>query len=1293
MSKSESEQYDRLDQLAEEFAARFRRGERPTIEEYADNYPELADDIRELFPAMVKVERVEGARQDEDESAKLQAAHPPLTQVGDYRILRQIGRGGMGVVYEAEQISLGRRVALKVLPGPMSVNPMILERFRREARAAARLHHTNIVPVYEVGQDGDVRYYAMQFIQGQSLDAVIAELRRLRDRSRSEAPTRAALDGPSPRPVAEHSHRGIDDLTLGEAVEVSAALRFLLTCRFDPGDRGPEPFGDPPSMRADALDGSTAGPAETEGATSAKVDGLMPVHPFEPAPSSSAPPSPSSAILPGGTLLSSVESGHRVFFRSVAHIGRQVAGGLAYAHARGIVHRDIKPSNLLLDTEGVVWIADFGLAKGDDEGLTQSGDILGTIRYMAPERFRGEGDARADVYALGLTLYELLALRSGFDTPDRLKLIEEIKTTEPTKPRSVDGRIPRDLETIVLKAIEKDPRARYPSAEAMGEDLGRFLADQPIRARQIGASERFWRWARRDQGIAALGGTLIGVLILATAASMIVAGHMSLLAEQRGYAARAERSAREDASRQARAESLARVDADEARAAAEKDRAAALAQTYRATLSQVKSLRAGRQPGWRDEALADLARLAVMPTPRRDLPELRTEAAATLATPDIRLVARIELPRHNLRSIAFSPDGRTLVTADYDRGLDFWDLPGQRHLATVNDLKVTDTECDQVVYLPDGQGLAVATRDRGVVFSDPQGLRTTRPSITRGASQPARLEIDGDGRRIAVSWMNGAGITLHDLAGGALLDEFKDSPFALSPDGRRLARLEDGMVVLHAIAKSEPRVVLGRAGPIRSLAFSGDGAMLAGASFDHTTMLWDVAKRENFGTLRGHRETVNDAAFSPDGRWLATASGDYTARIWETRTGQIIATLPGSAWIRQVVWSPDGTYLATTTHSHQTVFLYRITGRDHVQQWLTGHGNELKSVAAHPRREEFATYGVRELITWDTSARQPSPRRLGSEPSMGTAVAYSPDGSLLATASWTTSGVRRILIRDAGSGEIRRKITGPSVPFALVFDPTGRRLASGDLDGNLIVWDLATGRPLQRFDPGSETHAIAFLDGGRSLAANGKGGILIYDLQSGEIARRAIIPGGVGKFATDPTRNRLVAAIPGGAIVSITLPGLTPGHRLDNAHKGHIEALALSPDGRLLATGAEDHRLVLRRSDDVRAPAEPPGLVREYKGHGDRLRESTAGHRRQRFRRGPLGPRRAPRRPVGPRPGLGPPRPTVGSRGRPLREPRLVDAPGRRHPARSGGIGRSPRPRPPGIGKDRLRGCEEFDSR
>jgi eukaryotic-like serine/threonine-protein kinase len=212
-------------------------------------------------------------------------------------------------------------------------------------------------------------------------------------------------------------------------------------------------------------------------------------------------------VLPGGAPIATTAlSGRRPpFFRGVAQIGRQAAQGLAYAHARGIVHRDIKPSNLLLDHTGVVWIADFGLAKAEDDGLTATGDVLGTLRYMAPERFRGEGDARADLYALGLTHYELMTLRPAFVTSDRLKLIEQVKTEEPARPRSLDGRIPRDLETIVLKAIEKDPKQRYASALPLAEDLRRFLADEPIAARRTSAAERYARWARRNPTIAALG--------------------------------------------------------------------------------------------------------------------------------------------------------------------------------------------------------------------------------------------------------------------------------------------------------------------------------------------------------------------------------------------------------------------------------------------------------------------------------------------------------------------------------------------------------------------------------------------------------------------------------------------------------------------------------------------------------------------------------------------------------------------------------------------------------------------
>jgi eukaryotic-like serine/threonine-protein kinase len=234
--------------------------------------------------------------------------------------------------------------------------------------------------------------------------------------------------------------------------------------------------------------------------------------------------------MPGGAQLSTVESRHRAFHRGVAQIGRQVASALAYAHARGILHRDIKPSNLLLDTEGVAWVSDFGLAKVDEDELTKTGDILGTLRYMAPERFRGQGDARADVYSMGLTLYELLLLRPAFDSRDRLALSEQIKAVEPPRPRSIDPRVPRDLETIVLKAIEKDPGDRYATAEAMAEDLRRFLDDEPILARRVAASERYARWARRNPVIATLAGFLTVVLLVATIASVLTARRMAALA-------------------------------------------------------------------------------------------------------------------------------------------------------------------------------------------------------------------------------------------------------------------------------------------------------------------------------------------------------------------------------------------------------------------------------------------------------------------------------------------------------------------------------------------------------------------------------------------------------------------------------------------------------------------------------------------------------------------------------------------------------------------------------------------
>ncbi len=579
----------RLDQLAQEFADRCRRGERPLMREYVERYPDLADEICRLFPALAAAGRPEGEQ-----------------RIGDYLIVRQVGKGGMGVVYEAEQLSLGRRVALKVLPVPATRDARALERFKREARAAARLHHTNIVPVFEVGQDGDAWFYAMQFIAGQPLDRVIDELRRLRAESRPDARRAPTRRDPAAGPA-----------TIAEDPPARLAAQSLLNGEHRP--RSPDAEDEPSPAAVTDADGQPAG-ADT------------PV----PQPRSGGDTAP---IATSRVALSAAEAGRRPFFRSAARLGYQTATALAHAHARGVVHRDVKPSNLLLDAAGVVWVTDFGLAKTDDEALTHAGDIVGTIRYMAPERFRGECDARADVYALGLTLYELLTLQPAFDATDRLQLMEQVKTREPARLRSLDPRIPRDLETVVLKAIDKDPRRRYQTADDLGEDLRRFLADEPVRARRAGLPERAWRWCRRNPVEAALGSLLVSFLCAATASSVAVAFHFNRLADDKARAAEEAKEAgrNERAARDRAVESLGEAQAQRRRAEVSFGYARDALDRYLVQVSDNELLRApGLQPLRRELLESALKFYQKFLRESGDAPELRV----ALATAHVR-VARI----------------------------------------------------------------------------------------------------------------------------------------------------------------------------------------------------------------------------------------------------------------------------------------------------------------------------------------------------------------------------------------------------------------------------------------------------------------------------------------------------------------------------------------------------------------------------------------------------------------------------------------------------------------------------
>jgi len=524
-----------VEALAEESLERKRRGEDATPEEYAEKHPDLADEILTLFPALLMMEDLGGDSVERTGSVLTGGgaiAGVTTGRLGEFRLLREVGRGGMGVVYEAEQESLGRRVALKVLPSGAITDTKQLRRFEREARSAARLHHTNIVPVFGVGQHEGTHFYVMQFIQGQGLDAVLEELRQLRDAKASK-----------PEPL------GCTNRTSRQRSAADIALS-LATGRFAAG----------------AGNGDAA-------------PGALPWSATEPPPGLSSVSLADSGLSAGASGITTFTESDRKFAQSVARIGVQVAEALAYAHGQGILHRDMKPSNLLLDRDGNVWVADFGLAKsigGDD--LTHTGDIVGTVRYMAPERFRGEGDARADIYALGLTLYELLALKPAFGEQDRARLIHQVTQEDPPRLRKLNRHVPPDLETIIHKAIAREPAQRYTTAQTMVEDLNRFLEGRPILARRVSAAEQAWRWCRRNPAVAGLLGALGTLMVAGLVGSSVAAIHF-------GRVAASERSARLEADD-------AKARADKGLAAAEANRAEAQRQSQAAEASFARARKA-----------------------------------------------------------------------------------------------------------------------------------------------------------------------------------------------------------------------------------------------------------------------------------------------------------------------------------------------------------------------------------------------------------------------------------------------------------------------------------------------------------------------------------------------------------------------------------------------------------------------------------------------------------------------------------------------------------------------------
>jgi serine/threonine protein kinase/Flp pilus assembly protein TadD len=446
----------------QEYLAELEAGRRPDRQQFLDRYPGIADALAECLDALEFMHTAAPSAWPVGDSPQPSAATLYAgTPLGDFRILREIGRGGMGVVYEAEQVSLGRHVALKVLPFAATLDPRQLQRFKNEAQAAAHLHHTNIVPVHYVGCERGVHFYAMQHIDGQSLAALIRELRLL---------------------------DGVPAAAEGSSAGGALALTSL------PGPAGPH-----------------SPPAET---------------------------TPGAAAA----LATERSTKHPSYLRTVASLGVQAAEALEFAHELGVVHRDIKPANLLVDARGHLWITDFGLAHCQgNPGLTMTGDLVGTLRYMSPEQAlarRGQVDHHTDIYSLGVTLYELLTLEPAFAGQDRQELLQQIALAEPRPPRRLNRAIPVELETIVLKAMARNPQERYASAQELADDLKRFLEDRPIRARRPTLLERAARWSRRHRSVVVTAVVLLVLAVLGLAVSTALIWREQARAEARSQQAR-----------------------------------------------------------------------------------------------------------------------------------------------------------------------------------------------------------------------------------------------------------------------------------------------------------------------------------------------------------------------------------------------------------------------------------------------------------------------------------------------------------------------------------------------------------------------------------------------------------------------------------------------------------------------------------------------------------------------------------------------------------------------------------
>ncbi|MCY3020241.1 MAG: SUMF1/EgtB/PvdO family nonheme iron enzyme [Planctomycetota bacterium] len=1012
--------------------------------------------------------------------------HAQSRKLGPYTLVRLLGRGGMGAVWEALDTRLNRRVAVKVMVAGEQASEQETERFRREARNSAKLRHPNIVPVHDFGVEAGQQYLVMDLVDG--------------------------------------------------------------------------------VMLADAL------------------------------------------------------RQRQFTYREKALLLEKVARAVQYAHEQGVVHRDLKPSNIMLEAKGggssstlgaapasqpqpasdsqehTPLVMDFGLAKdiARDSSLSQSGQVMGTPAYMPPEQAEGrvrDIGPRSDVYSLGAILYEMLTGRVPFTGENAMQVLRATCHEDPVSPRRITPGVPRDLETVCLKCLEKEPTKRYESAQALADDLARWLRNEPIVVRPASATERLTKWVRRRPATAAL----IAVIVLSSLGLVGVGlWYSTKLRIERNHA-------QAEAERALNAEAAARMNQDKAEKArdaeaGERRRAEdALREAERENYINVIGLAEKRiQDRSLDQAKALLTSLV-----RKDARDLRGWEWGRLLHLCHLDILTFKGHGGAVTSAVFSPDGKRVVTGSADQAPKVWQADTGREILTLRGIA---RYVSSVAFSPDGKRIATGTLDNSNNSSiwDAETGRETLTLRGHGAfvrsvaySPDGKRIITGSDDRTARIWDAETGREILALRGHSAA-----VPSAVfSPDGKRVATGSiDKTAKLWDAETGRPILTLtGHEAWVFSVAFSPDGKRLVTGSSDQTARIWDADNGHELLTLKGHDHWVCSVAVSPDCRRVATASWDRAARLWDIETGRTVMTFVGhDAAVNAVAFSPDGKRLVTGSEDKTAKVWDAETDRAVVT--LAGHDDRVYSVAFSPNANTIVTGSFdKNAIVWNAKTAQ-GVVVLSGHGGRVFSVAVSPDGNRVVTGSEDKTAK----IWEAETGREVLMLKGHLAPvWSVAFSPNGKRVATGSEDKTAKIWEAETGREVLTLKGhGGRVHSVAFSPDGTRVVTGS---------DEAETGREVLTLRGhsslVSSVAFSPDGKRVVT---GSEDKTARIWEADTGRELLalKGHDGPVSHAAFSPDGQRVVTGSWDKTAKVWEAGDWRT-AKSPATVAAPRADAEAAKATT----------------------------------------------------------------------------------------